>query len=149
MSSIARRTLRRLAFAVIDQLIEMHENRLGNHEIQRILADHEDDPTLLTDHERRYVRDHLLPSIALYEDLRAVRDTAAQGTPLARSVWTILRAFVETLTSAEDNRMGDHDGDGTVNSRDNDYEGTVWKNGPITVSGGGDNTSISIGGCIE
>ena len=79
--------------------------------------------------------------------LTALGDTATalDAAIVARccSMFDVLTAFVETLVSSEDNRFGDHDEDGTINARDDDYTGVLWRNGPITVTGGGDNAETS------
>lgn len=142
-------TSREQFVSILDEILDEQTSRLGNFEIQDLMSTYQNDPSQLSDDERRYVRFVLLPHVRVHEDLVALRDAAAQGTPMARSLWTILRVFVETLTSAEDNRFGDHDDDGTINARDDDYEGTLWSNGPITVSGGGDNSEIGVGRCFD
>ncbi len=51
-----------------------------------------------------------------------------QTTGLGIGPWDILEAFFGALLG-EDNRFGDHDGDGIFNVDDPDYAGTVWDAG--------------------
>ena len=56
-----------------------------------------------------------------------------------------LQAFFESLCGV-DNRFGDHDGDGTPNVYDNDYQGLLWSAGDAQAWGGGKNATVIFGG---
>lgn len=117
----------------------------GDPHVELLMDKASSDLALLTREERRRY-------FGVYRPMQQVDDaldTVAANLAGNNKVWGVLKAFFEAL-AGEDNRFGDHDEDGIFNVNDDDYEGTVWSAGPVTVEADGEGGSdIRVGGCFD
>jgi len=131
--------------AFLTEMDEYYAQIWGDPHVSEIMDKASTDLAQLTlEERRRYVR--------VYRPMQQVDDSldaVAAGLTGSHKVWGVLKAFFEAL-AGEDNRFGDEDGDGVFNVNDDDYEGTVWSAGPVTVEADGEGGSdIRVGGCFD